>query len=417
MSEVIAVDETELDELLASGALVVLDLWAPWCQPCRTLSPLLETLAGQGSTSLTVAKLNVEKYPDVQQRFGVRGIPTLLLFKNGVEISRQVGVRSLPQLRGWLEPEGAVFQTAATPAPASRTPWPSFYGDPSLHAFLAQRLKAHAEQGEIRLSFNPFWADNQGSISAALVHHDDPAVFERISGLPAAIGILLETQLFLTPQDVDALFSALTPGKDVSAVPLRWLHALLGDELLAWSAALSSEPLNQLRLSWLALAERWLNGDSLQEADWHPLITAESSLTLNENRELERHLLSLLTTLSPPPDAGDTGSWLLVKTQINFAVAQFMQIADGWTPEERATPARRFAWFEQKQAEEPGQQLSDERLRELQEQWLRENAEFSVKEQGFYARYAELQAAFHRPLNEELLRLFALAPVFVPPNK
>lgn len=81
---IITTSDTSLDTLLAtSDKPVLLDLWAPWCQPCKTLAPLLDTLADNTPDNLTVAKLDVEQYPAFMRRFGVRGIPTLLLFKMG----------------------------------------------------------------------------------------------------------------------------------------------------------------------------------------------------------------------------------------------------------------------------------------------------------------------------------------------
>nr|WED68261.1 thioredoxin [Pectobacterium colocasium] len=98
---IITASDTSLDALLTtSDKPILLDLWAPWCQPCKTLAPLLSTIADNTPDNLTVAKLDVEQYPAFMQRFGVRGIPTLLLFKNGQEISRQIGVKTLAQLRG-----------------------------------------------------------------------------------------------------------------------------------------------------------------------------------------------------------------------------------------------------------------------------------------------------------------------------
>jgi thioredoxin 1 len=80
----------EKDVLQASQPVLV-DFWAEWCGPCRMLAPAVEAVAQQYSGSAVVVKLNVDESPDVAARYGVRGIPTLILFKDGKEAERVVG--------------------------------------------------------------------------------------------------------------------------------------------------------------------------------------------------------------------------------------------------------------------------------------------------------------------------------------
>lgn len=91
---------------------VLVDLWAPWCAPCRMVSPALEQLAGELAGRLKLVKVNVDVAPGVQRRFGVRGIPTLVLLSGGREISRKVGAAPLSDLRAWVE--SALAQAAAS---------------------------------------------------------------------------------------------------------------------------------------------------------------------------------------------------------------------------------------------------------------------------------------------------------------
>ena len=81
---------------------VVVDFWAPWCGPCRMVSPAVERLATEHAGHLKVVKLNVDEAPDIGARYGVQGIPTLLFLRNGTEVDRVVGAPPEPQLKSWL---------------------------------------------------------------------------------------------------------------------------------------------------------------------------------------------------------------------------------------------------------------------------------------------------------------------------
>jgi thioredoxin 2 len=87
----------------AASVPVLVDLWAPWCGPCRMVSPALEQIAADRAGELKLVKVNVDTAPALQQRFGVQSIPTLLLLRDGQLAARQVGAPPAPQLRAWLE--------------------------------------------------------------------------------------------------------------------------------------------------------------------------------------------------------------------------------------------------------------------------------------------------------------------------
>ena len=86
-------DATFAADVERSPVPVVLDLWAPWCGPCRVVAPILDALASEMAGRIRVAKLNVDENPSTAARFGVQSIPTLLIFKNGREVDRMVGVQ------------------------------------------------------------------------------------------------------------------------------------------------------------------------------------------------------------------------------------------------------------------------------------------------------------------------------------
>jgi thioredoxin 2 len=94
-------DFAEVAEHASVPALI--DLWAPWCGPCRMVSPALEQLATEMAGKLKLVKVNVDESPKLQQRFGVQAIPTLMLLRDGQVAARQTGAAPAAALRTWLE--------------------------------------------------------------------------------------------------------------------------------------------------------------------------------------------------------------------------------------------------------------------------------------------------------------------------
>ena len=92
----------ESDVLKAPGPVLV-DFWAEWCGPCRVIAPALEEISSELGDKLTIAKLNIDENPDVPVRYGVRGIPTMLLFKGGQPVAQKVGAAPRSQIQQWIE--------------------------------------------------------------------------------------------------------------------------------------------------------------------------------------------------------------------------------------------------------------------------------------------------------------------------
>ncbi len=82
---------------------VVVDFWAPWCGPCKMMAPAFAQAAGQLEPNIRLAKLNTEQEQAIAGNFGIRSIPTLVIFKNGQEIARQPGAMSLPDIVRWVQ--------------------------------------------------------------------------------------------------------------------------------------------------------------------------------------------------------------------------------------------------------------------------------------------------------------------------
>jgi len=100
---VVVSDATFQQEVVQSALPVLVDLWAPWCGPCRMIAPIVEKLAREYAGQLKVAKLNVDENPRTAQAFDVQGIPTLLIFDGGQVVDRIVGAAPEPMLRGKVD--------------------------------------------------------------------------------------------------------------------------------------------------------------------------------------------------------------------------------------------------------------------------------------------------------------------------
>ena len=96
-------DQSFATDVLGADGPVLVDFWAEWCGPCRMIAPALEEIAGELGDKVTVAKLNIDENPDTPGRYGVRGIPTMLLFKGGQPIAQKVGAAPRSQIQQWLE--------------------------------------------------------------------------------------------------------------------------------------------------------------------------------------------------------------------------------------------------------------------------------------------------------------------------
>ncbi len=96
-------DETFEDEVLNAEQPVLIDYWAEWCGPCKMIAPVLEEIAEDYAGRLKVAKLNIDENPATPPKYGIRGIPTLMLFKNGSVEATKVGAVSKSQLSAFID--------------------------------------------------------------------------------------------------------------------------------------------------------------------------------------------------------------------------------------------------------------------------------------------------------------------------
>ena len=96
-------DDSFEDEVLKSPEPVLVDYWADWCGPCKMIAPVLDEIAGEYAGRIKVAKLNIDENPNTPPRYGIRGIPTLMLFRQGEVEATKVGAVSKSQLTAFID--------------------------------------------------------------------------------------------------------------------------------------------------------------------------------------------------------------------------------------------------------------------------------------------------------------------------
>jgi thioredoxin 2 len=109
---IVDADKDNFDAEITASVPVLIDFWAPWCGPCRMVSPIVEALAQEFAGRLKAVKLNTDEAQEIAARYAVQGIPLLVLVRDGEEIDRLVGAVPKAQLRRWLEPHLATAGAA-----------------------------------------------------------------------------------------------------------------------------------------------------------------------------------------------------------------------------------------------------------------------------------------------------------------
>lgn len=110
MATIAVTDASFEDDVLNAGKPVLLDFWAQWCGPCKMIGPVLEEISGERD-DIIIAKMDIDENPETPTRFGVRSIPTILIFKDGEPVATTMGAKPKAQLTSWID--GAVGGASA----------------------------------------------------------------------------------------------------------------------------------------------------------------------------------------------------------------------------------------------------------------------------------------------------------------
>jgi len=96
-------DENFENEVLKSSTPVLVDFWAEWCGPCKALTPIIDELGAELGDKIKIVKVNIEDAPETPSKYGIRGVPTLMIFKDGEIVDTRVGGLPKDQLKAWIE--------------------------------------------------------------------------------------------------------------------------------------------------------------------------------------------------------------------------------------------------------------------------------------------------------------------------
>ncbi len=392
---------------------LLLNFTAGWCQPCKTFAPVLGAVAGTHSDLIAIMRVDVDACPDLAREYGVRGVPTSILLRAGVEQDRLVGAKSRRAFVQWLAARGVPL-----PVPpddhAPRVSFGAFHGDESLKRFLVERLYRHLDDGDVHAYAFPSWADGSGTVSGALVHHASPDVFEGVTGLPYGFACALEFASLERRRDAEAIFDALTPGLDVRHVPLQLMCAWLGDGIIEWTQALDSAAHDALRRDWLALSCELADGADVAAERWAVLRKAAQALVTPDGdpyRQLEDELATVVAHLSPPPAVQDVGEWRAVLVRSTYARARLVEHRAGWTKDDIALPLLRHRFFCKHVPVDAGGGYDMALFEAKRGEWERGKEDLLAREKALYEpeRYEGLREGLCAPLRPVLADLLRRA--------
>ncbi|MDR6390395.1 thioredoxin [Paraburkholderia phenoliruptrix] len=344
MSDLKSVTDASFEaDVTLNSRPVLIDFWAEWCGPCKALAPTLEKVARNFEGKVDVVKINVDEHPAFRERFGVRGIPALVLMNGSQELGRIVGPRSATQLASYLD---AHLGTATQLAKPELTLC-AFGGDAQAKAARIAHLREYLEQKQASPD-TPMWPEKVSGALAFVVGSADPDECASALGIPTdvleAVNVLSS---YRGTHFNGALFVAdwlesVPVGANLSRLPGRLLTLILSSQLV--SDMLNGESrLLAIRDELVSLHAAETDGAPVTEATWADLKQASKDVAgeLGEgNAARAAAVLEVASSsLARNPDMfkdlvfAVTGFvWKSLQAKCNWSLAddsRFMKLADG----------------------------------------------------------------------------------------
>ncbi|WMY12677.1 thioredoxin [Paraburkholderia phenoliruptrix] len=344
MSDLKSVTEASFEaDVTLNSRPVLIDFWAEWCGPCKALAPTLEKVARNFEGKVDVVKINVDEHPAFRERFGVRGIPALVLMTGSQELGRIVGPRSATQLASYLD---AHLGTATQLAKPELTLC-AFGGDAQAKAARIAHLREYLEEKQASPD-TPMWPEKVSGALAFVVGSADPDECASTLGIPTdvveAVNVLSS---YRGTHFNGALFVAdwlesVPVGANLSRLPGRLLTSILSSQVV--SDMLNEESrLLAIRDELVSLQAAETDGAPLPDAKWADLKEACNALAgeLGEgNAARAAAVLKVASSsLARNPDMfkdlvfAVTGFvWKSLQAKCNWSPAddsRFMKLADG----------------------------------------------------------------------------------------
>ncbi|HTD03878.1 thioredoxin [Undibacterium sp.] len=216
---------------------VFIDFWAPWCQPCKSLEPVLEYLARSYLGRIKFTKVNVDENPELKQRFDIRSLPTMILFKNDQTLERISGAQPKAKLSALLDLHVTAAEPATMELARPSKVYRAFWGDADLQKAVATQVRQHIEADQVVTAKRVPICDEENqkySLMGAALHAADMDRYEGTLGIPAVLAQLEEAVHSLMMVEV-----ADGDGKSYDAFreqgcsyPVDWLQSIpLGADL------------------------------------------------------------------------------------------------------------------------------------------------------------------------------------------
>jgi thioredoxin len=279
MSNLRNVSAEEFDTVvLTNTRAVLIDFWAEWCAPCKALTPSLEKVSKIFDEKVSVFKVNVDEEPSIRDRFGIRGIPTLILMKDGQELARITGNRSATQLSSFLDSHLGT----STVVESFRFPLSAFGGDVRAKATYVTRLRKHIDT-KLKKPNESLW---DGDISSALQFVADETASDecaRVLGIPPEVIALVETlSSYYGTNAKNAEFvgnwlDRVPVGSNLSCVPAGLLIRILESDMVSELIGTDSRLL-VIRDELLSMHIAELEGVVVADAKWRDAKHASQEL-------------------------------------------------------------------------------------------------------------------------------------------